>query len=174
MNTHTGSCVTPRSSVLMGATVIHSEAGRKGPGWLWDWGQRVVNEKSMVLWHINLSPNFITGIRCQEKSVLWRWLAGPYWLSWPMCVVSWWKKWLKVECYRKIIKDNGISRTSSCCCWLVLREQQTVLTVLSAYSLSIIYLSIDIYILYIKCIFCHVCLLMSLLRNIYKFIIDHY
>lgn len=92
MNTHSGSCVTPRSSVLMGATVIHSEAGRKGPGWLWDWGQQVVNEKSMVLWHLNLSPNFITGIRCQEKSVLWRWLVGPYWLSWPMCVVSWWRE----------------------------------------------------------------------------------
>lgn len=119
MNTHIGSLVTPQGSVSTGATVIHPEAWRKGPGWLWDWGQREANEKSMLQWHINLSPNFITGIRCQEKSVVWRWLVGPYWLSWPPCALNWWRKWARVVSYRKIIrqwkpKDFFISYS---CCW---------------------------------------------------------
>lgn len=113
MNTRTGSPVTLRCSVSKGATVIHPEAWRKGPGWLWDWGQREANEKSMLLWHINLSPNFITGIRCQEKSVVWRCLFGPYWLSWPLCALSWWRKWAKMVSCRKIITDNENSRTLS-------------------------------------------------------------
>lgn len=119
MNTRTGSPVTLRCSVSKGATVIHPEAWRKGSGWLWDWGQREANEKSMLLWHINLSPNFITGIRCQEKSVVWRWLVGPYWLSWPLCILSWCWKWAKVVSCGEMIKDNASSRTSSvvagCC-----------------------------------------------------------
>lgn len=113
MNSHVGSLVTPRCSVSTGATVIHREAWRKGLGRLWDWRQWEANEKSMLLWHINLSSNFITGIRCQEKSVVWRWLVGPYWFSWPPCALSWWRKWAKAVSYRKIIKGNENSRTSS-------------------------------------------------------------
>lgn len=44
---------------------------------------------------------------------MWRRLVGPYWLSWPLCALSWWRKWVKVATYRKIIKDDKNSRTSS-------------------------------------------------------------
>lgn len=55
-----------------GAPVIHPEAWGRGWAGSGTRGQCEANEKSMLLWHINLSSNFITGIRCQEKSVVWR------------------------------------------------------------------------------------------------------
>lgn len=56
-----------------GVPVIHPEASKCCTGPLWPGA----NEKSMRLWHINLSSHFITGTRCQKES------RRRVWPCWP-------------------------------------------------------------------------------------------